>query len=382
MKIRTITTGLSFNNAEEFRQLKKAADFNQSAKSFFMRRGYEVQTVRIATNSWEIYLGKASASELLELILQMEKLCQDFDIQFLNIGYAFSPKGIASIPPIIKKTSKISCSSKIGDSKGGIYPENVKASAAVVKRISEETERGEGNFRFCAWANCEPGIPFFPVGYHEGNPSFGIGLECGDLLMKAFSESHNLQEAEQCLRSILQDAFEKISEVAEEISKSMNIRYRGIDLSPAPSLEENGSIAFAYEKLKIGKFGFSGSLTISAMITRVLRSLPIKKCGYSGLFLPVCEDRGLAQRASEETFSLAHLLLYSAVSGCGYDTVPLPGNIALEKLEAILLDMATLAVTLNKPLSARLFPVPGKNAGERTEFRSPYLVNSGVMEVD
>ncbi|HYT36776.1 MAG TPA: DUF711 family protein [Ktedonobacteraceae bacterium] len=44
----------------------------------------------------------------------------------------------------------------------------------------------------------------------------------------------------------------------------------------------------------------------------------------------------------------------------------------------LLCDVATLALRLNKPLSARLFPVPGKKAGQRTEFTSPYLTNTLV----
>lgn len=43
------------------------------------------------------------------------------------------------------------------------------------------------------------------------------------------------------------------------------------------------------------------------------------------------------------------------------------------------LDVASLALRLHKPLSARLFPVPGKQAGERTEFSSPYLTNTLVL---
>jgi uncharacterized protein (UPF0210 family) len=382
MRIRTITTGLTLQQPEEHYKLKKAASFNQEAKRFFAHKSYEVQTVRVATNSWEDYLGNAPNSKIFDFVKFTEQFCQELDIQFLNIGYAHSPERIAIIPEIIKTTSRISCSSKLGDSNKGMLPENIKASADSIKRISEETEKGEGNFRYCAWANCEPGIPFFPAGYHEGEPSFGIGLECGDLVMKAFSRSNNLTEAEQNLESVLYAEFKKVADVAEEISKNRNMSYRGIDLSPAPSLEKEGSLAFAYEKLGVEKFGFQGSLAISALITRVLKSLPLKKCGYSGLFLPVCEDRGLAQRASEQTFHLANLLLYSAVCGCGYDTIPLPGDIAVEKLEAILLDMAMLALTLNKSLSARLFPVPGKRAGEMTEFKSPYLVDSRILGVD
>ncbi len=382
MRIRTITSGLTLKNPEEYRKLKTLAEFNQKAKRSFEQKGYEIQTVRIATNSWEDYVGKSASSDVLSFIVEIEQFCQDFDILFLNMGYAFSPERISIIPEIIKRTSRISCSSKLGDFRKGMLPENIKASADSIKRISEETDKGEGNFRYCAWANCEPGIPFFPAGFHEGEPSFGIGLECGDLVTKAFSRSNNLMEAEQNLESILHGEFKKVADIAEEISKNRNMSYKGIDLSPAPSLEKEGSLAYAYEKLGIERFGFQGSLAISAMITRVLKRLPLKKCGYSGLFLPVCEDSGLAQRASEQTFDLTSLLLHSAVCGCGYDTVPLPGDITVEKLEAILLDMVALALAINKPLSARLFPVPGKGVGEMTSFQSSYLVNSRIMSID
>jgi len=98
--------------------------------------------------------------------------------------------------------------------------------------------------------------------------------------------------------------------------------------------------------------------------------------------LPVCEDFGLAQRANERTYNLTNLLLYSAVCGCGLDTIPLPGDITKEKIEAILLDVATLAIALNKPLSARLLPVPGKRTGEMTFFNSPYLVDCKILEIE
>jgi uncharacterized protein (UPF0210 family) len=169
--------------------------------------------------------------------------------------------------------------------------------------------------------------------------------------------------------------------VAQQVSIEHQVRFRGIDASLAPSLKEDESIALAYEKLLHGKFGDPGTLAVSAVITGVLKNLSVKTCGYSGLMLPVCEDFGLAQRASEGTFNLTNLLLYSAVCGCGLDVVPIPGDISVETIEGILLEVATLAVTLNKPLSARLLPAPGRKAGEMTAFDSPYLVNCAVFQV-
>lgn len=382
MKIRTITTGITLKSSSEIDLIKLVTEFNRMAKGIFEQGGYEVQTTRIATNSWEEYIPDFSDQEILREIQEIEQTCLNLDVGFFNIGYADSPEKIEISSDIIKKTSVISCSAKIGDSVSGINFENIKSSAKMIKRISEETENGIGNFRFCAWCNCKPGIPFFPAGYHAGETSFSIGLECSDLATKVFSKSNDLKEAEKNLKSIFETELGQIQEISNWIAKETGMELAGIDASLAPSLDRNESIAFAYEKLGLGKFGKPGTLAISALITRVLKSLSVKKCGYSGLMLPVCEDFGLAQRSNERTYNLTNLLLYSAVCGCGLDTIPLPGVITVEKIEAILLDVATLAVTLNKPLSARLLPVPGKKAGEITSFNSPYLVDCKILEVE
>jgi uncharacterized protein (UPF0210 family) len=61
------------------------------------------------------------------------------------------------------------------------------------------------------------------------------------------------------------------------------------------------------------------------------------------------------------------------------DTIPLPGSISEEQLYAVLLDLAALAQRLGKPLTARLMPIPGKNAGDETEFDFEFFANSKVM---
>jgi uncharacterized protein (UPF0210 family) len=133
------------------------------------------------------------------------------------------------------------------------------------------------------------------------------------------------------------------------------------------------------EALGGGEFGASGTLAAASAVTRMLKRLPFEQVGYSGLMLPVLEDTVLAVRASAGLVSVSELLLYSAVCGTGLDTVPLPGDAAPEELAAVILDVAAMAVALRKPLSCRLFPVPGKTAGQRTEYDSPYLVNGSVL---
>jgi len=44
--------------------------------------------------------------------------------------------------------------------------------------------------------------------------------------------------------------------------------------------------------------------------------------------------------------------------------------------------VAALSTKLRKPLSARLFPVPDKAAGEMAHFDNPYLTDSIVLKAE
>jgi uncharacterized protein (UPF0210 family) len=306
-------------------------------------------------------------------------LCQENGLDFLSLGYCGTPDATTMAPEIIRGTSVVSCCSRLGSRLNGIDYENTAAAAEAIKCISQQTAGGYGNFRFCGWANCQPGTPFFPTAYHRGPEAFSIGLECSSLVARAFSQADSPEHGGQRLRLTLNTELRHIEEIAMTVSDNLGMAYAGIDTSIAPSLRKDESIALACERVGPVKFGYHGTLPAVASITNALRDPPVKACGYCGLMLPVCEDWGLARRAGEGTYSLTSLLLYSTVCGCGLDAVPLPGDTPVEVIRAILLDVATLAIRLDKPLSARLLPVPGKVAGERTDFGSPYLVDSTIL---
>jgi uncharacterized protein (UPF0210 family) len=131
----------------------------------------------------------------------------------------------------------------------------------------------------------------------------------------------------------------------------------------------------------IPSLGLHGSLAAVAFLVEAMDRAQFSRAGFSGLFLPILEDAVLSLRAAEGTLGIKDLLLYAAVCGAGLDTVPLPGDTTPEQLEAIILDMAALAHRLGKPLTARLMPIPGKAAGDPTNFDFAYFSNSRVMPV-
>jgi hypothetical protein len=57
----------------------------------------------------------------------------------------------------------------------------------------------------------------------------------------------------------------------------------------------------------------------------------------------------------------------------------LPGDASQQQLERILGDVASLSVKWSKPLTARLLPVAGKHAGDRTDFADPRLINATLQ---
>jgi uncharacterized protein (UPF0210 family) len=378
MKIRTITTGFNLQSPVNEKQIEQFCEFTNTAKEIFANNGYTVQTLRIATQPWEEYF--ESKNQMIELVKEFESLVQKYSLDYFNIGTTFDQKLTPVIYDMIHNTSTMFCTTFVSDNTTINYP-LARQTAQVMKRLSTIQADGFANLRFAAIFNTKPGSPFYPAAYHKGPPSFAIGTENSDLVYQAFSEAKTIENAAKFLNKILLEEFKKIEAIAEEISKKEEIQYGGIDVSIAPSIDPNESIAYAFEKLGLGQFGDVGTLAIARVITQTIQNLNIKKCGYSGLMLPVLEDYGLAQRNTEETYNLTDLLLYSSVCGTGLDTIPLPGDVSEDKLYALLLDIASLAIKLNKPLSARLMPIPHKKAGEMTDYTFEYFVNSKIMKI-
>jgi uncharacterized protein (UPF0210 family) len=381
VKIRTITYGTNLEYPLRASKIRKIGRFLEKARAVFEEADISVQTVRLSSQPWSSYLASKKLSAKINYVKDLEKLCKENQIDFASIGTVQDPFHIRAIPEILSATSIVSGSVTIGNPKNGIDFLACQKTAKSILEISRCTKRGFGNFRFAGIASCPSDIPFFPASYHEGKTCFSIGVECSDLVAGAFCRARSLAKAEYYLKLVLEKRFRKIDRLAQNLGKRERVSFKGVDLSPAPSLVKDESLAYAFEKLKLGKFGGPGTLAISAILTRALKSMDVKKCGYSGLMLPVLEDYGLARRWSRGTIDIGIILACSSVCGTGLDCIPLPGNISTKELYAILLDVAALSIQLNKPLSARLFPVPGKKAGDMTDFKSHYLVDCRITSV-
>ncbi len=177
----------------------------------------------------------------------------------------------------------------------------------------------------------------------------------------------------------IETAAFRLSLTAQELANTYQIPFSGIDFSLAPFPTDDKSLGGALEALGLPYLGGAGSLFAAGFVTEAIARANFPGCGFSGLMLPVLEDAVLARRAAEGVLTVSDLLSYSAVCGVGLDTIPLPGEVSVGALTAVLLDVAMLASRLNKPLTARLMPLPGLAAGDPVTFDFPYFADSRVM---
>jgi len=404
-RVRTITAGVSLSGLADTAALLGAIDFLKAAKQKFVARGYEVQTLRVATSNLYTYLGSHSPYEALPYLERFDRIAQRAGV-ILSVGQVSSPDGYSTgmaewAADLVRRTKTISFSLAISSHLLGIHTHSIREAAEIIRALSK-VDNGEANFRFTAAANCPAGIPFFPAAFHEGGNSFAIGLESANLVEEAFAHvgegeggsgrgfaggrqdirpaAGSREAARRALKELLEKNLRPVQELGERIETGSGWTYDGIDVSAAPGL--NASIGRAIETYTHQPFGSPSTLGACALITDVLKGLDIKKCGYSGLMLPVIEDPVLAKRAEEGRYTIGELLLFSSVSGTGLDVVPIAGDVPQEVIEGILTDVAALSLKYTaKALSARLFPIPGKKAGDRVSFQNPNLTETTVMEI-
>lgn len=360
-------------------------------------QGYMVQSVRIVSNPFSEYLDTGSLHAAAQGLAEIRRILNELNQNGLRIrfavGEARTDAEIALLPGLIAEYGDLcnACVNVPIDENGFLDNDLIRKSVAVVQEIARITPRGEGNFNFTVNFNCASYIPYFPAGYHRGERGNAIvfGLETPDLLAAALRglekqpapHAAQMQAAFTAMKNALQYHIDRVQSIITDTPLAKGWTYIGMDTSAAPS-KNCTSMAELYRLLGVPYFGASGTVETSALLTRVFKAQEnVQLQGFSGLMLAVTEDEGLAAATRAAQFDIRALLTYSSVCGIGLDTVPIPGDTDAEKIAAIMRDTGTMAFRLNKPLTVRLFPVPGLGAGDITPFESDDLCNCAVLTV-
>lgn len=388
MKIRSITYFLNPGWPLDTDALRGAGDFITAARPAFENAGYDVQTTRIATSPFVKIVGSSRLEDILQFVHDFEKVISSFEYDYISIGPALPDdlQSYAVIPEVIQAFENVFLSGMMTTARGEVSLSAVRACAQVIQGSSTLSSDGFANLRFAALANVPPGAPFFPAAYHtiqtgEGGPRFALAMEAADVVVNAVQNASSMREVRKEIVAEIENHARVLSDVGMALQTKYGVHYSGIDFTPAPYPLSDLSFGSAIEGLGVPAVGLHGTLAAAAFLVEALDRARFPRAGFNGLFFPVLEDAVLAERAALGTLTVKDLLLYSAVCGTGLDTVPLPGDVSVDDLYAVLLDVAMLSQRLNKPLTARLMPIPGKVAGDSTEFNFDYFANSRVLGV-
>jgi uncharacterized protein (UPF0210 family) len=382
MKIRSITYFLNPKFPLDENALRKAGEFLAQAKSAYEAAGYQVQTTRLATIPFPKLLnGKVDQTPLLAQ--KMSGMLSQIGVAYAALGPALIefPESYAVISEAIAAGENIFFGGVMADRENGISLQAIKACAKIIQQASTITPDGFANLRFAALANVKAGAPFFPAAYHDSDaPAFAVAVESADLAVDAFAGQQTMDDGRRALISEIEKHGQSIARISN--NELSNTPFTGIDFSLAPFPDDTHSLGRAVENMGVPKVGLHGSLAAAAILTEAVDCAEFPHTGFSGFMQPVLEDSVLAQRAAEGILTIKDSLLYSAVCGTGLDTVPLAGDTTANQMTPLLLDLCALAMRLDKPLTARLMPIPGKKAGDTTEFDFGFFANSRVMRLE
>jgi uncharacterized protein len=388
MKIRSITYFCNPGYPLREQVLEKAGAFIEEAAAAYEAAGYEVQTTRVATVPFPELLGEQYLSQLSEVTRQFTTLGQQLGIRYLSLGPALPefPRSYEAIPEAIAASPDIFFGGVMADKTRGIDLAAIHACAEIIVQCARIEPNGFANLQFAALANVNPGAPFLPAAYHgRAEPAFAIATESADLAVQAFESARTLDEGRNALTSEITNHGQTLSQIARSLRKGSSLqppRFLGIDFSLAPFPDDAQSLGNAVEKIGVPGIGLHGSLAAAALLTEAIDRADFPHTGFCGFMQPVLEDAVFARRAAEGTLTVKDMLLYSAVCGTGLDTIPLPGDTTAEQIVPLLLDICALALRLDKPLTARLMPIPGREVGDEIDFDFAYFAPSRVMALD
>ncbi|MBD3353924.1 MAG: DUF711 family protein [Candidatus Lokiarchaeota archaeon] len=397
MKIRALTLGTNTEYIEEeYDEFEELLHSFHDLKQDFQDINIDVETIRMCTPPFhkDTHLNQSMFYSNPTIVLDaLDDFCDDGLLDFYSAHAGLCDqvedltktqiKLINRIPSLLSEHENMFTSLQVS-SLHGINFEAIQHASELTKEIAKID--GFLNLKFAATFNVKPNTPFFPSAYHLGkNLKLTIALEAADEIIniskKYCNEDCGMHEIHTHIQERFTKIYDDISTIAKPFSEKHHIQFVGVDFSPAQYPVPDKSIAKAIESFELSKFGEIGTVFGIGFLTSALKSIDRPQIGFSGFMQPLLEDYFIAKRHEEGLVNITQLLLNSCVCGLGLDCIPLPGDINVETLALLMMDVAMISSRLNKPLTTRLMPIEGKKSGEMTEFNFEYFKNSTICDI-
>jgi len=405
MDIRAITFFTQLPSHASLQQMQQhIAPLGKQAtqvKKLFTEAGFAVQSLRLATQPLELVLPEgATPQQLATFAQQYEQVASQAGFKHMALGTLGAGSAtddqssdnnlikqlMAGLPAVIGATDWVFTSVQLADQTAGFKAKLLPLAAQTVIDNAPMKADGFGNLRYCMVANMPAFSPFFPAAWHDGSspPAFSIAIESADNLVDLLETIDGVDQrwlAAPDLTACFNALGAKLDGLGTKAATLNGLEYRGTDMTPSPYPSVPRSFGRVVELLTNEPFGGPGTIAAVALIKQSLDAAEFQRAGYCGIMLLPLEDAVLAEGAKIQTYDISTLMACAAVGATGLDVIPLSGNLSQKKVEGLMRDVAQLATTLKKPLTVRLLPVPGLQAGELTAFDFDYFSSTRTFDL-
>ncbi|MDR2095692.1 MAG: PFL family protein [Treponema sp.] len=398
LDIRAITMGVSLldcassSGAETCRRMREkllrvAGPLVKVGREIEVEFGIPIINKRIAVTPVALIAGSSDDKSYVSYARVLDETAGELEVDFVGGFSALVQKGfsrgdrilIDSIPDALAATERVCASVNAASTRSGINMDAVRTMGAVVKAASEKTSDRDGIAcaKLVVFCNAPEDNPFMAGAFHgcgEGESCLNVGVS-GPGVIKAALEAYRGAGFDEIADVIKKTAF-KITRMGQlvgmEAAKRLGVPFGILDLSLAPTPAAGDSVARILEEMGLGSAGAHGSTAALAMLTDMVKKGGVMASthvgGFSGAFIPVSEDEGMAAAVRSGYIGIDKLEAMTSVCSVGLDMIALPGDTSASTISAIIADEMAIGMVNNKTTAVRVIPVPGKKAGDWAEF--------------
>ena len=398
LDIRAITLGVSLldcaaSTGGETRKrireklLRLAGPLVKTGREIEVEYGIPIINKRVAVTPIALVAEVSDDDDYTPYALLLDQIASELGIDFVGGFSALVQKGFSlgdkklvdSIPSALASTERVCASVNVATTRNGINMDAVRRMGEIIKEAALKTadRDGLGCAKLVVFCNAPEDNPFMAGAFHgpgEGESCLNVGVS-GPGVIKAALESRKNASFDEIAEIIKKTAF-KITRMGElvgmEAAKRLGVPFGILDLSLAPTPEVGDSVARILEEMGLEKAGTHGTTAALALLTDLVKKGGImagsRIGGFSGAFIPVSEDEGMAASVASGSISLDKLEAMTSVCSVGLDMIAIPGDTSAATISAIIADEMAIGMVNGKTTAVRVIPVPGKKAGDWAEF--------------
>ena len=394
--VRTITIGIDLHdcihpdidvlNQNIYNKITRIGkDLVETAHELSLQYGVPIVNQRISVTPIAQIAAATKADSYVSIAQTLDRAAKAIGVSFIGGFSTLVQKGmspsdevlIRSIPEAMKVTDIVCSSVNIGSTKAGINMDAVKLVGEIIKETAEITPEGFGCAKVVIFCNAVEDNPFMAGAFHgsgEADAVINVGVS-GPGVVKAALENHEAETLTEIAEIIKKTAF-KITRVGELIgqkaSQMLGIPFGILDLSLAPTPAVGDSVARILEEMGLSVTGTHGTTAALALLNDAVKKGGMMASsavgGLSGAFIPVSEDEGMIEAATNGVLTLDKLEAMTAVCSVGLDMIAVPGDTSATTISGIIADEAAIGMINTKTTAVRIIPVPGGKVGDSVEF--------------